>query len=61
MDGLTLIFVGLMFGAAIILTLTVRSQILRNAERVRDEQSELEDKLRRRNAARSNPRPTVRR
>ena len=61
MDGLTLIFVGLMFGAAIILTLTVRSQILRNVERVNDAAQQLEDNDRRRTAHRTNSRSATRR
>jgi hypothetical protein len=50
-----------MFGAAIILTLTVRSQILRNVERVNDAAQQLEDNDRRRTAHRTNSRSATRR
>ncbi len=61
MDWLTFLFVLIMLGAALILTLTVRSQILRNAERRREEQHQLEEEVRKQVALRGNPRSVTRR
>jgi len=55
-DALIFVFVALLFFAAIILTLNVRSQILRSAGRLRDQQEHQEEEHRRRNAQRGNPR-----
>lgn len=48
-------------GVALIFTLTVRNQILRNAERRREEQQQLEEGLRRQTVSRGNPRSVTRR
>lgn len=61
MDLLTFLFVALMFGAAFILTMTVRSHILRNAERRREQQHHLEEEMRRQVALQGNPRSATRR
>lgn len=61
MDWLTFLFVFVILTVAFLLTMTVRSQILRNAERRRDEQHELEEGLRRQTAQRGNPRSATRR
>ena len=61
MDLLTFLFVALMMGAAFLLTMTVRSHILRNVERKREEQHHLEEELRRQAALQGNPRSATRR
>jgi heme exporter protein D len=61
LDWLTIVFVFLMLGIAFTLTLTVRNQILRNAERRREEQHQLEGEIRRQAALRGNPRSATRR
>jgi hypothetical protein len=50
-----------MIGAAFILTMTVRGHILRNVERKREEQHQLEEELRRQVALQGNPRSATRR
>lgn len=50
-----------MMGAAFLLTMTVRSHILRNAERRREEQHHLEEEMRRQAAIQGNPRSATRR
>jgi heme exporter protein D len=54
-------FVFIILVAAFTLTLTVRNQILRNAERKREEQHQLEEGLRKQAALRGNPRSVTRR
>jgi heme exporter protein D len=61
LDLLTVIFVAVLVAAALILTLTVRGQILRNVERRRDERHQLEEDLRRQTTIRGNPRSATRR
>ena len=61
MDWLTLSFVGLLFAAGILLTLSVRHQILRAVDAKRDEQYEREEEIRRQNAHQGNPRSATRR
>lgn len=61
MDWLSFLFVLVIMGVALIFTLTVRNQILRNAERRREEQQQLEEGLRRQTVSRGNPRSVTRR
>ena len=61
MDWLTISFVGLLLAAGLLLTLTVRSQILRAVDAKRDKQHENEEKIRRQHAQQGNPRSATRR
>jgi hypothetical protein len=61
LDLLTFLFVALMVMAAFILTMTVRSHILRNVERRREDQHRFEEDLRRQAALQGNPRSATRR
>jgi heme exporter protein D len=60
-DWLTFMFVLIIMVAAVTLTLTVRNQILRNVERRREDQHQLEEDLRKQTALRGNPRSVTRR
>ncbi len=61
LDWLTLSFVALLLGAAILLTLNVRGQILRAAIAKREEQHDQEEETRRKNVPQRNPRSATRR
>jgi hypothetical protein len=61
MDLLTISFVGLLFAAGILLTLGVRSQILRAVDAKREEQHTREEEIRRQHAQQGNPRSATRR
>lgn len=61
LDWLTLSFVGILVGAAILLTLNVRGQILRATVARREQEHDLEDEVRRKNAHQGNPRSATRR
>ncbi len=61
LDVLTLSFVGLLLGAAILLTLNVRGHILRAARDSREQQHNLEEEIRRKNFQQGNPRSATRR
>ena len=61
MDWLTLSFVALLVGAAILLTLNIRGQILRAAHARREQEHHLEEETRRQNVQQGNPRSATRR
>ena len=61
MDWLTLSFVGLLVVAGILLTLNIRGQILRAALARREQNHELEEEIRRKNAQHRSPRTAARR
>lgn len=61
MDWLTISFVGLLLAAGLLLTLTVRSQILRAVDAKREAQHEREEEIRRQQAHQGNPRSATRR
>ena len=61
MDLLTFLFVTVMLMVAFVLTMTVRTHILRNVERRREEQHQLEVEMRKQAAIQGNPRSATRR
>jgi hypothetical protein len=61
MDWLTISFVGLLVAAGILLTLGVRSQILRAVDAKREDQHVREEEIRRHHAQQGNPRSATRR
>jgi heme exporter protein D len=60
LDFLTFLFVALMIAVAFVLTMTVRGYILRNVERKREEQHQLQEEVRRQAAIQGNPRSATR-
>jgi hypothetical protein len=61
MDTLTFGFVGVMFIAALLLTLNVRNHIQRQSDRRREQEEQLQEDIRRQSAIRGNTRSATRR